>query len=84
MDEGTERIWKKADKIPGYNPDQVRNDPCGTRIVKQDYGNRSSKYGWEIDHKDPKGGDQIPNLQPLNWKNNAKKSDGKLDCGCSS
>ena len=83
MDEKIERVWEKASRISGYNPDQVRNDPCGTRIVKQDYGDRSSNGGWEIDHRDPNGGERLSNLQPLNWKNNVKKSDGKLDCSCS-
>ena len=73
MNKKIEQVWEKVSRIPSYDPDQVRNDPCGTRIVKQDYGNRSSNSGWEIDHKDPNGGDQISNLQPLNWKNNVKK-----------
>ena len=41
-------------------------------------------YGWEIDHINPVasgGGDEIGNLQPLNWKNNSAKGD-KLNWQC--
>ena len=43
-----------------------------------EHGNRFSKYGWEIDHIDlvaNGGGDDLNNLQPLNWNNNASKGD---------
>ncbi|MFN7825163.1 MAG: HNH endonuclease signature motif containing protein [Pseudobdellovibrionaceae bacterium] len=43
-----------------------------------DYGNTESDFGWEIDHINPvsnRGGDDISNLQPLQWKNNRQKSD---------
>ena len=78
-----ERVWNKGKPIPGRDPDVMRQDQCSTPMKKDDYGNRDSDYGWEIDHINPKGSDNISNLQPLNWKNNARKSDGKLDCSCS-
>ena len=43
-----------------------------------EHGNRDSEYGWEIDHIEPValgGGDELTNLQPLNWQNNVKKGD---------
>ena len=49
----------------------------------EDYGNTSSKHGWEVDHIKPvsKGGtDDLSNLQPLQWDNNRKKSDTYLMC----
>ena len=43
-----------------------------------EHGNRDSEHGWEIDHIKAvtnEGSDELNNLQPLNWKNNADKSD---------
>jgi len=53
-------------------------------MKRDDYGNRNSDYGWEIDHIDPDGGDDISNLQQLQWKNNVDKSDGRLKCNVTS
>jgi hypothetical protein len=71
-------VWNKGTIIQDYFPSIWRRDLCGSVIKYGDHGNRDSKYGWEIDHIYPvsKGGsDELPNLQPLHWENNAKKSD---------
>ena len=71
-------IWYKAQPIPGRPSNLWRRDCCGFAIRYTDFGDRDSMYGWEIDHIYPvaKGGNDNPrNLQPLNWKNNAKKGD---------
>lgn len=81
-DETLERIWSKARSIPNKDPNFMRQDACSTPMMKNDYGNRNSKYGWEIDHKDPKGSNNLSNLQPLQWENNVSKSDGELKCKC--
>lgn len=76
-------VWSKASIVFGYNQNQVRKDICGAIIVWADYGNRDSKYGWEVDHINPiarGGSDAIGNLRPLHWQNNARKSDGSLVC----
>ena len=84
MDDDTiERVWNKGREIPRRDPDTTRADACGTEMNRDDYGDRNSAQGWEIDHKDPNGGDDLSNLQPLQWENNNKKSDGKLKCSCS-
>ena len=47
-------------------------------MKRSEHGNRNSEHGWEIDHRRPlvQGGtDELDNLQPLNWRNNAEKGD---------
>lgn len=36
--------------MKGYDPDNIRIDPCGAIILWTHYGLRTSEYGWEIDH----------------------------------
>lgn len=76
-------IWNKARIVPRFNPALYRQDACGAWITFQCYGDRDSPYGWEIDHIVPVtngGSDNLSNLQPLHWKNNAAKGDGPLQC----
>lgn len=81
-----ERVWIKGKIIQGYPPNKFRRDVCGNVIAWEQYGDRHAKYGWEIDHIVPKAMrtvpgfefldyDNINNLQPLYWRNNASKSD---------
>ena len=79
-DEEIDEVWNKG-KTVGDNPPNVwRKDACGAWIRKSDYGNRDSQYGWEIDHIDPNGGEDISNKRPFQWQNNVAKSDGSTDC----
>ena len=71
-------MWHQAEKTGNRNPFIWRRDKCGAYIKLDEFGNRQSEYGWEIDHKTAVangGGDELSNLQPLNWKNNNTKSD---------
>ena len=71
-------VWEKGLTIQEYSSEILRWDKYATPMKWSDFGNRESKYGWEIDHIKPVlyyGNDSLDNLQPLNWKNNAEKGD---------
>lgn len=80
------RVWSKGIIDERYPSDEVRKDACGAFILYEKFGDRNSIFGWEIDHIYPaselqgKEGitedliDNIINLRPLNWRNNASKS----------
>lgn len=77
-------VWGKGVKVPNYAPDKYRKDACGAWIAWERYGDKHSPYGWEIDHIYPESKlklrrfaqesiDDLSNLRPLHWKNNASK-----------
>ena len=72
-------VWKKAKAIAGKDSKEVRKDLCGAIIEWDKYGETDENgNGWEIDHIKPVaegGGDELANLQPLQWQNNREKSD---------
>ena len=73
--------WAKGQPIPDYDAAIWRRDLCGRFMRYSDHGDRSVESGWEIDHILPSslgGTDEIANLQPLNWSNNAAKGDQRL------
>lgn len=67
-----DQVWAKA---------KNGKDICGRQIIKEHYGRTDVVTGWEIDHIKPVakgGGDEISNLQPLQWKTNRLKSDSLM------
>jgi hypothetical protein len=67
-------IWSKGRTLPQYDSRCWRVDDYGYLIRLDDYGNRNSPYGWEIDHIVPDGPDYFFNLRPLNWIVNVKRN----------
>lgn len=75
-----QEVWEKGTQVPKNDPSKWRKDQCGAWISRNQYGNRESEYGWEIDHISPGGSDDTSNLRPLQWQNNVDKSNGRLKC----
>lgn len=83
-EEKKKEIWNKGVVDDKYPSERVRKDACGAFILYDEFGNRNSIFGWEIDHIYPASIlhekdvpeeqiDSILNLRPINWKNNASK-----------
>ena len=71
-------IWEKGIVEPGFDPNLARKDACGAWMLRNQYANIDSDFGWEIDHVYPRalGGTTIEeNLRPMQWKNNRSKGD---------
>ncbi len=67
-------VWRKGRPILGYEDTVWRHDDFGKVIRWSDYGDRSSEFGWEIDHIHPTslgGIDHISNLRPLHHRVNS-------------
>jgi len=79
-DEKIQQVWEKGTTVENYDKDKYRKDKCGAWMDREKYGDRNSMLGWEIDHIDPKGSDDLSNLRPLQWKNNVAKGEGRLEC----
>lgn len=78
-----QKVWEKARIVYGCDPGQWRKDECGAWMNWNHYGRRDSTFGWEFHHMIPKshgGTDDVYNLIPLQWENNAERSDGPPMC----
>ncbi len=76
-------VWQKGKPVSGYDPKKYRQDECSAWMQWEEYGNRESDFGWEIDHIKPAasgGSDGLTNLRPLQWENNAARQSGRLVC----
>lgn len=69
--------WDRAATIRRKNPDTWRRDELGNSMRRGSYGTQG-KFGWEIDHRNPRsrdGTDSGRNLRALNWEANRRKAD---------
>lgn len=80
-----DEVWAKAkvidlpNELAGY-----RRDDFGNVIQREAYGDRSSPYGWEMDHSIPLslgGSDSLSNVRPLHWRANVQKSNMPIGQG---
>lgn len=74
--ETIQAVWNKSEVNSRHA--SLRTDAFGSLIWKEGYGNINSKLGWEIDHIKPVshgGGDELENLQALQWENNRRKGE---------
>ena len=71
--EEIQQVWDKGNVVQGVRPEEWRKDDCTAWIKRDEYGNRNSDYGWEIDHLGNPENNDISNLRPLQWDNNASK-----------
>ena len=74
-------VWAKGEVVGSNNPDEYRKDECGAWMYFSHFSNRNSQYGWEIDHiefVDHVASENLSNLRPLQWQNNACKGSGEL------
>jgi hypothetical protein len=72
-------VWAKGKIDGGYNGNFYRRDAFGTWMQYSAHGDTLSHFGWEIAYITPlaKGGtDDLSNLQPLQWQNSRRNSDG--------
>lgn len=89
FNENTEqKVWEKGTIVPGYDPNKYRKDKCGAwmqRNLRSVETKTPLSLNWEIDHRDPKdnnGGDELSNLQPLQWENNRHKDNNYPNWNC--
>lgn len=78
-----QKVWDKGTAVPPNDAAIWRMDQRQAWMRRGDYGNRDSEYRWEIDHITPQSqgaSDQLSNLRPLQWQNNANKENGGLGC----
>ncbi len=70
--EEIQAVWNKGAVVTGIDEDAWRKDECTAWIHRTRYGSRDSDYGWEVHHVDGNpDNNNISNLRPLQWDNNA-------------
>lgn len=68
-------VWEAAAVVSLLDRSEWRSDVFGNLMKLSDYGDRTSPYGWEVDHIVPLatgGSDTLANKRALHWRANAK------------
>jgi hypothetical protein len=77
------KVWEKGTVVANNDPKYWRKDDCGAWISISQYGRQLSSFGWEINYiqsQAQKGGQELSNLRPMQWKNNICSKDGDTVC----
>ena len=66
-------VWEKATIIDS-DPDKIRRDLYGNIISKIRHNDEYDSMGWTASKIDPKGDDNISNLQPLQYAEHVRRN----------
>jgi len=64
--------WARTSPVSNANAWEFRKDCLGNMVRYADFGNRHSPFGWELEYM---GAQDPANLQALNWKAVAARSE---------
>ena len=64
--------WARTSPVSSANAWEFRRDCLGNMVRYRDFGNRHSPFGWELGYVGSRDAD---NLQALNWKAVAARSE---------
>ena len=64
--------WARTSPVSSANSWDIRKDCLGNLVRYTDFGNRHSPFGWELEYM---GSAEPDNLQALNWKAVAARSE---------
>jgi len=73
--------WGRTSPVSTANSWEIRRDCLGNLVRYNDYGNRHSPFGWELEYivTQAMGGSTDPdNLQALHWKAAALRAQPQL------
>lgn len=64
--------WARTSPVSSANAWDIRKDCLGNLVRYTDFANRHSPFGWELEYM---GSQEPDNLQALNWKAVAARSE---------
>ena len=64
--------WARSSPVSSANAWDIRKDCLGNLVRYTDFANRHSPFGWELEYM---GSQEPDNLQALNWKAVAARSE---------